>query len=446
MKLIQRKGLHIEDIRTDEYWNRLRIFSILSNEDYSSKLRTHYIIKQALSSKASILDICKSCEIDDWKEFPLDDMYEINNRTYIVDNIPIYTFLKLSSLSSSSFFKLRDWKYINRDSSYFVRIPTEVCENREIRKEYENIQLNSMRNYWLVAKKRGNQYKEFAKSLLPLGIQHRAAISLSLSSNIELANTLLCSDMVLDNQLGDMLEKLLKTDIEVIPDCTQRVTTIKILEYLEECVSKEQEFDLDDSEPFKFEYITDIVEQVFTNLEMLINPLGSKEELEFDYEDQLSIGKTINKGDIGYLGFQKGSRLSGYLPLTDVFEILDQNYTIYVPLLSDFIDIDKELERKNSQCYLLPKSLKKYSELQRDMNRNLLETYVDIKNWREKSKEYMSDEMSKEFTKYLLPLSHLTKFNMYLDIKDIFNLKNSDIKYINQWNKLFFQKDPLFKK
>ncbi|MCD4811097.1 hypothetical protein K8R14_00615 [bacterium] len=446
MKLIQRKDLHIEDIRTDEYWNRLRIFSILGKEDYESKLRTHYIIRQSLYTKTTVLNICKGCKINDWKELPLDDLYEVSNRTYIVDNIPIYTFLKLSSIYSDIFLKLRDWKYLNRDSSYFVRIPTEVCEHMEIRKEYENIQLESIRNYWSVAKRKGSDYKELALSLLPLGIQHRAVLSTTLNSNIELTNSLLCSDMVLDNQLGDMFENLLKTDMEVTPDCTKRLTTKKILEYLKDCVSENQSFDFDNSELFKFEYITDMVEQVFTNFEMLINPLGSKDELEFDYEDQLSIGKIIKKGDIGHLGFQKGSALSGFLPLTDIFEILVNNYTIYIPLLSDFINIDKELERKDSQCYLLPESIKKYPELKKDMNKDLMDTYTNIKSWRKKSKEHMSDEMSKEFTRYLLPLSHMTKFNMYLDIKDIFNLKNSNLNYSEQWNKLFFQKDPLFKK
>jgi hypothetical protein len=58
----------------------------------------------------------------------------------------------------------------------------------------------------------------------------------------------------------------------------------------------------------------------------------------------------------------------------------------------------------------------------------------------------MSEEVSKEFTKYLLPAAHMTRFNLYLNIDDIFSLRNKEFEYIDDWMKLCYQKDPLFKK
>jgi hypothetical protein len=58
----------------------------------------------------------------------------------------------------------------------------------------------------------------------------------------------------------------------------------------------------------------------------------------------------------------------------------------------------------------------------------------------------MSEEVSKEFTKYLLPMSHLTRFNLYLNIDDIFSLRDKEFEYIDDWMKLFYQRDPIFKK
>jgi hypothetical protein len=440
MKQINRKDLHIEDIRTDEYWNRLRIYSILNYEDINSKFRNRYIVNKVLNSKNSVLDIIKTSKAIEDDEIAEDKVLELNNRTYIVENIPIYTFLKISYTYRRCFTQLANWKYINRDTAYFVRIPTEVCKNIDIRKEYENIQLKSIRNYRELYKKKGQNNKDFSINLLPLGVQHRGVISSDLNTNISMTNDLLCSDLLVDNQLGDMFEKILKQSININPNCNQRVVIHKLLEYLKDIVSEKQEFKFDASNQFKFKYVSDIVEDVFTNFEMLINPLGSKDELEFDYDDQVNIGNILKNSNIGNFGASKGSYITGFLSLENIFKLLSNNFQMFVPFFSDFLNIDKELDRKNSECFIL--SSDEYPEIKKDIQ----EQYSAIKEWRKKSLEYMSDEISKEYTKYLLPFCHLTRFNLYLDVNDIFNIRNIDFEYKEDWMKLFFQKDPLFKK
>jgi hypothetical protein len=446
MKQIYRKDLHIEDIRTDEYWNRFRIYSILNNEDQNSKFRNQYVVHRAINSRNTVLDICKTSKVKGDGDISFDQMLELSNRTYILENLPIYTFLKLKYNSIRTFCEISNWKYINRDTTFFVRIPKEVCQELEIRKQYENIQLKSIKNYRDMYKKSGDISKKISTNFLPLGIQHRAVISTDIRSNIEITKDLLCSDLVVDNQLGDMFEHILKSNIEIIPECKSRITIQKLLKYLRELVSQDQRFEIDDLEPFKFEYVEDIVEEMITNFEMLINPLGSKDELEFDYDDQVNMGNILKKSRLANYNASKGSHISGFLSLVNIFNLLSNNYQMYIPLFSDFTDIDKELDRKDSECFSLPKSLEENSELRRDMTKKLIETYNEIKEWRKKSIEHMSDEMSKEFTRYLLPFCHMTRFNMYLDINDIYSINNIDFEYKVEFQKLFFQKDPLFKK
>jgi len=254
------------------------------------------------------------------------------------------------------------------------------------------------------------------------------------------------SDLVLENQLGDMFEMVLESDIKVTPNCDRRTAMKEILEYLSELVSKEQELDEECINNFKFEYVDDIVEQLITNFELLINPLGSKHELEFDYKDQVHIGNIISKVNLGNIAKSQGGLLSGFLSLGHIIELSTFKYNLYVPLLSDFIDIDKELNRPNSRCFLLPRDLQNSSDIKKEFSRNLTEIYTDIKEWRKESKKYMSDEMSKEFTRYLLPVSHMTRFNICLDINDIFDIRKRDFEYVDDWLKLFYQKDSLFKK
>ncbi|KUK76890.1 MAG: Thymidylate synthase complementing protein [candidate division WS6 bacterium 34_10] len=446
MKVIHRTDLNIEDIRTNDYWNRFRIFSILDRENFNSKLDVNALVEHCLTHRDTTLSLCKQFYSNKEERKVSLDWYDLKSRTYVIDNLPIFTYLKLANIFLNSSMKLRDWKYIDRQRTYFVRIPKQVATNIDIRKEYESIQLKSISNYRKALSSKNVNSKKYSHLLLPLGIQNRAAISLDINENINLINTLLCSDMVVENQLGDMFEMVIKSDINISPDCSRRTVVKEILEYLSELVSKEQKFENEGMSKFRFKYVNDIVEQVISNFELLINPLGSKYELEFDYNDQVYLGNLMSKADLGLISKSKGSVLSGYLSLAHILELLSFDSQIFIPFLSDFVDIDKELNRPNRKSFLLPKELDGSPDIKKEFIKNLTEIYSEIKEWRKNSKEYMSDEMSKEFTRYLLPVCHMTKFNLYLDVNDIFALRNRDFEYRDEWMKLFYQKDPLFKK
>jgi hypothetical protein len=444
MKVIYRKDLNVEDIRTEEYWNRFRVFSIINKENFDYKLTTNSLIKSCLNSSDTILSELKSFKPD--INETRDQEYEnINLRTYIVEYLPLYTYIKLSNRHFNSLFKLRDFKYIDRDTTFFVRIPKQLTTNMEIRKTYEKIQFKSIANYREIYSSEEKNCKEYANYLLPLGVQNRAVLSLNLEDNIDLINSLLCSDLVVENQLGDMFEKVLSKEIKITPNSNRREVVIELLQYLEDLVSDKQRKD-EDFYNFRFQYITDIVEHLITNFERLINPLGSKGELEFDYNDQVHIGKLIKRTSLRNIATSKGSMMTGYLSLMHIFQLQSYNYQMYIPFLSDFIDIDKELDRPANKSFLLPTKLDNNTDLKRDIYKRLTNQYRDIKKWREQSKKYMSEEVSKEFTKYLLPMSHLTRFNLYLDIDDIFDLRKKDFEYVDNWMRLFYQRDPIFKK
>jgi hypothetical protein len=446
MKLIRRTDLNIEDIRSEDYWNRFRIFSMLNTEKFNNKLEINALVDLCLHRRASTLTVCKSFYSTPGNKKPIRENYDLSTRTYIVDNLPIFTYLKIANEFTESSIKLQDLKFIDRDTTFFVRIPKEVSTNIEIRKKYEKIQLKSIGNYRKLYLSKITNSKEYASLLLPLGVQSRAMLSLNVEKNIELVNMLLCSDSVVENQLGDMLEMVLKSDIKISPDSKRRAIFAEVLEYLRDLVSEDQHFDENSSDTFQFRYVEDIVENLISNFERLINPLGSKEELEFDYNDQVHIGKLLSKVKLGNIASSKGSVLSGYLPLSEIIKLQNNKFTMYIPFLSDLIDIDKELDRANSKCYKLPRELEKNQEIKKEIKRNLSDIYNDIREWREESKQYMSEEISKEFTRYLLPISHMTMFNLYLDINDIFDIRDKDLEYIDEWIKLFYQRDPLFKK
>jgi hypothetical protein len=444
MKLIRRKDLNIEDIRTEEYWNRLRIYSILSNESFENKLEINALVNECLRSRETTLNALKAFKFDREKAGNESSEYNLSCRTYIIDNLPIFTYLKIANEFPGIAIKFRDVNYIDRDTTYFVRIPKEICKNIQIRKEYERIQFKSIGNYRDLYRGKDVLGKKYAHLFLPLGIQNRVGISLNIKENIDLANNLLCSDLVVENQLGDMFEYIFRDDITIKPNSKKRAVFKEVIEYLEELVSEKQDFNEEDIDDFKFQYVDDLVEHLITNFEMLINPLGSKDELEFDFNDQVHIGKLLKDVDLGNISESKGSYLSGYISLNEILNLLNLGYRMYIPLFSDLIDIDKELDRPNNRCFIFPRGIDSNTEA--ELSKRLKSTYKDIKEWREKSKGHMSEEVSKEYTRYLLPLTHMTRFNLYLSINDIFSIRNQNLEYKEEWMKLFYQRDPLFKK
>jgi hypothetical protein len=445
MKLIHHKDLNVEDVRSEDYWNRLRIFNILNSHDFNQKVDNTFLAEKCLQSRDTVLDnlkFYKSPKIE--KSFKND--FNLNSQVYILENLPIFTHLKIANSFPQAFIKMRDFKYIDKNSIYFVRIPKEVSSNISIRKKYEEIQFQSLKNFREIYFSKLKNCKKYSQLLFPLGAQNRAIISLNLGESIKLSNELLCSDLVLENQLGELFEKLLEPKIKVKLSAKKREVVTEVLRYLRGLVSEKQKFNVKDMEEFEFEYVTDIVEDLISNFEVLINPLGSERELEFDYNDQVNIGRIIRKTDIGNIASSKGATLSGYLTIYEILQLLEYRYSMFIPILSDLIDLDKELRRSSSKCFHLPSGVNEDKQLGRKIKRMLTELYEEIKSWREQSKQYMSKEMSDEFTKYLLPLAHITRFKLYLDVNDIFSIRDKDLEYKEEWIKLFYQKDPLFKK
>ena len=83
--------------------------------------------------------------------------------------------------------------------------------------------------------------------------------------------------------------------------------------------------------------------------------------------------------------------------------------------------MDKELERGNEQCFYLCNYLEinSLSKLRKEYTKRLIETYQRIKDWRKVAKNHLSQEVCDEFTKYLLPHAHCTKYIFYGSFDDL---------------------------
>ena len=98
-----------------------------------------------------------------------------------------------------------------------------------------------------------------------------------------------------------------------------------------------------------------------------------------------------------------------------------RSFERFIPLLHDEIDIDNELNRDSKDCFFLCNYLDipEMSELRKEYEKALIGTYNMIKRWRSDSLKVMSEECSQEFTRYLLPHAHATRYCFYASIDDL---------------------------
>jgi hypothetical protein len=208
-----------------------------------------------------------------------------------------------------------------------------------------------------------------------------------------------------------------------------RDINLKILNILRENLSfKQKRFPYNSNiESFSLKYCSDPTEELLSHYEFLLNPLGSSQELEISDDMQKSLGEIIfseNGGanSLGCISNIDAIGLTGFASLDLISSLVSSGLMkSFVPILTDEIDLEQELSRKNNQCFFLPRvlSISEMKKLKKKYERNLLETYSQIKKWRVLAKDVLTKEIIDEYTKYLLPRAHSTKYFFYASIDNL---------------------------
>jgi hypothetical protein len=260
----------------------------------------------------------------------------------------------------------------------------------------------------------------------------------------ELISYLNASDSVVENELGDLLYNLLGESKVEIPgyireadglirhtdaNCCRRNSTKEVLEYIRKNISKQKEYENMGCEcdSCSASYNSNTVEDLITHYELLLNPLGSSEELEFDNNDEEVLGEILFENHnhhnlIGNLGQSGAIKIEGMATLGTLKDLnRHRSLERFIPLFHDQVDVDSELKRESNDCFFICNYLEigELEGLRKEYEKSLVETYEMIKKWRKVSAQFMSNEVSKEYTKYLLPHAHSTRYCFYGSFDDL---------------------------
>lgn len=510
MKLSFRKDLNIASIRSESSWNRFKVHTLLQNSERKQPCISAYLGARYSRSADSIIDIATEIIKNNtdaserlekiFSGYGHKSVGDMANLFVCIEDIPMFTAMKIYYMNSIISGQERSTRYQNFDNPEFTKIPREVCDNTEIRKEFERIILKQLNDYKELLKPVRDALSDafsinadspqelsalksrafdVARYLLPVGLNTSSAFLMSARNWSEQISYMFASDSVVDNEIADLLLNLLgDSSLEskgylreadnlirhTDANCARKNSTEEVLHYLRQYVSKDQIKDIPESEceGVSVAYSPDCTETLFSHYELLMNPLGSLNELEFSQEDQESISDFIFKRHnhhnlLGNLGQSGAIKISGFASLGSLKDLnRHRSLERFIPLLHDCVDMDQELRRRNDQCFFLCDylNLSKLSKLKKEFGSRLEETYRRIKEWREDAKGYMSVDLVNEYTKYMLPHAHATKYIFYGsfdDLQYVVNLRvrnGGHIAYrslVYEWLRNLSFKDPIWK-
>ena len=220
-----------------------------------------------------------------------------------------------------------------------------------------------------------------------------------------------------------------------------RDINLNILKLLKENLSSKQKRFIYNGniDSLSLKYCSDPTEELISHYEFLLNPLGSSQELEISDDMQKSLGEIMffeNGGNnsLGCVSNMDVIGLTGFASLDLISSFVSSNLLkSFVPILTDEIDLEQELSRKNNQCFFWPQilNISEFKKLKKKYERSILETYEQIKKWRAMAKNVLTKEIVDEYTKYLLPRAHSTKYFFYASIDNLQYTINEKIRVSN---------------
>jgi hypothetical protein len=462
------KKLSICSLQLENWWHDIKVFALLPGTRPRSAAINAYLGARYSRSDNSIWEIAEEIlekEIDPVERLEkifagyghksVGDMADI---FVCMENIPIYFYEKFFHFNPLGAGQARSTRYQDFSNPRYIKMPEKIG-SKEIRREYEEILIEEMDNYEKVLEPTKEYLsKEFdikdindpclnsrtfdtARYLLPLGVKSSFGILMTARKWSEAIALLTASEGVVDNEVGLLLKELLAPSegmdtkgyipeaAELIrhtePDTSRIKSTKEILRYLEKITPAQEEKEISENavDDFTVEIGTPQDEYLISNYEALINPLGSVSEMTYENKDLLKVSEILSKYHdrhhiLGNVGNARPYLFDGFCDIGALRDInRHRSMARFIPLFND-IDMEKELQRENKNCfYICPYLYLNRSGNIRNMYKEYLEnTYERIKKWRKRALKVMSQTVVDEYTKYLLPLAHATRYRFGADL------------------------------
>jgi len=413
-----------------------------------------------------------------------------------IENVPIFQVDKIFYSNPVHAGQQRSTRFQDFKDPKYIKLPSSV--EKPTRESYENVMQYWMKCYcdaleptqtalssYFKPESENKQHQgalqartfDMARSFLPIGLQSSVALVMSARSWSELVGYLKGSNQIADLELGNLLHTLLTGHKELeklgySPEAdnlirhseanfTRDNSSEKILNLLKENVNKRK--NIVPKEDFNIDLSHDSIRSVIEHYMLLINPLLDSKKITVNRKVLEKIGDILSKShnhhnQIGPVSQTGGILIEGFGDYGGILKDINRHRSLerFYPLFSNQLNIQAELDREEKDCFVTYEYLKipQFRALRKDYEDKLVEGYKLINNWMGLAKKSMDQDMLREYTRYLLPHCHLSRYRLYGSVDDwqyVGNLRSRNGGHIQYrkasylWIKELAKKSPLLK-
>lgn len=472
MKYAFHKDFHIATIESEADWQQLRVNTLIQNTEAKQPSINAFLGARYSRSADAIVDIAReiyesgkdaSKRLEaiffNYGHKSVGDMADL---FLCLENIPIISAQRFFYLNPVLAGQERSTRYQDFSKPKFINFPKGLKVSDKIRKGYEKIIFQALKNYEdlrePVTKKYIEHFKVDIKDanangalkarvfdtiryFVPIGLHTSLGAVMSARTWAERIAYYRASRFSIERELGEMIFQLLIGNKELnelgyLPeadtlirhsdaDLTRNQSSEEILKFLKKyskngskSKTKNNEFDINNSIKASTELIK--------NYSLLINPYRNILELEANNESlKETVGKIISKyhdhhhqiGNVAQAGSILIEGITDYGVLKDL--IRHRSFEKFVPILEENVNMDAELNRETpyGMCNYL--EIGEMKTIKNIYIKKMDEYYDSIREWYKLAKQELNKDMSTEYVRYLLTHGHSTKYKFYASIDDL---------------------------
>lgn len=415
-----------------------------------------------------------------------------------LENVPMITAMRIFNTNPVLAGQERSTRFQNFQKPEYIKLPSSV-KNQPLRDEYDDIINTHMGNYRNLLEptkialtqyfKIDEENKQQLSALtartfdtvryfLPLGLQTSLGFVMSARMWSELISQLGASKYNVENELGKLILELLSTPnhskTDYIPEAdglirhtennySRKESTKAILKILSKDFIKDESVQISRrlDKNLQVKLGTNQTENLLRHYQLLLHPLSenrknkvSDKKLEeisdiifkhHNHHNQL--GNVAQSGTIGIEGFADFG----------VLKDLNRHRSMerFVPIWNDNINLEEELDRDDKHCFFLCNYLHipELIGLRKEYQKRLSAIYQRIRDWHQGAKKTIGEDLALEYTTYLLPHAHATRYRFYGSFDDLqytINLRSRNGGHIAyrsatySWLKKLAKADPLW--
>lgn len=503
------KDLHIASLETKKSHHKLKAHTLLQDPSQKQPSINAFLGARYSRSADSVVEIAKevmnkgqdaSKKLEaifyGYGHKSVGDMADL---FLCLENVPMITAMRLFNMNPILAGQERSTRFQNFQKPEFIKLPDSVT-NQPLKDEYEDIILSHMRNYQdlLEPTKIGlAQYFKIdeddksqksaltartfdtVRYFLPMGLQTSLGFVMSARLWSDLIAQLGASKYSIENELAELIHELLTsanhTESGYIPEAdglirhteknySRRDSTQSILKVL----GKDFSYDEDAHISRKLDKNLAVkmsnhqTENLLRHYQLLIHPLSENKKIKpskkrLEQLSQILFEHHNHHNQLGMVGQSGAITIEGFADL-GVLKDLNRHRSLerFVPIWNDNLDLEAELDRENERCYFLANYLHipELIGLKKEYRKRLSASYERIRNWHLAAKKVIGENLAHEYTTYLLPHAHATRYRFYGSFDDLqytINLRSRNGGHIAyrsatySWLKKLAKEDPIWK-